>query len=127
MAFNFKSIIILIFLLSLCLSPLYANDHASDLETYIVHVKAPDPRSTPRSGDLESWYRSFLPTSTKATTDTRKDRLVFSYNYAFKGFAAKLSPEEVRAMEEKDGFISARPEMKLSLQTTRSPSFLGLK
>ncbi|KAH6817036.1 hypothetical protein C2S51_000639 [Perilla frutescens var. frutescens] len=102
---------------------MYANE-ASDIETYIVHVEAPGTRSSSQSDDLESWYRSFLPTITKSTAEGEK--IVYSYKSVFKGFAARLSPQEVRAMECKDGFISAKPETKLSLHTTHSPNFLGL-
>ncbi|PHU08551.1 hypothetical protein BC332_20411 [Capsicum chinense] len=44
-----------------------------------------------------------------------------------KGFAARLSAEEVKEMERKPGFIDAWPERILSLHTTHSPSFLGLQ
>ncbi|KAH6818158.1 hypothetical protein C2S51_001761 [Perilla frutescens var. frutescens] len=125
MKMSFNSIIILIFILNLHPSPLHAND-TSDLETYIVHVEAPDDAllSSHESDGLESWYHSFLPTTTTSTAVG--DRIVYSYNSVFKGFAARLSPQEVRAMESKDGFISAKPEAKLSLHTTHSPNFLGL-
>jgi subtilisin family serine protease len=42
------------------------------------------------------------------------------------GLAARLPQEEVKSMEEKDGFLSARPERILHLQTTHTPRFLGL-
>ncbi|KAL3499450.1 hypothetical protein ACH5RR_038543 [Cinchona calisaya] len=37
--------------------------------------------------------------------------MVYSYHNVFKGFAAKLSAEDVKAMEKKPGFISAQPQM----------------
>ncbi|XP_022858147.1 subtilisin-like protease SBT1.2 [Olea europaea var. sylvestris] len=55
-----------------------------------------------------------------------ESRLIYSYHHVFKGFAAKLSPEEVKAMEKVPGFISARPQKVVSLYTTHSPKFLGL-
>ncbi|CAI9755392.1 unnamed protein product [Fraxinus pennsylvanica] len=55
-----------------------------------------------------------------------ESRMIYSYHHVFKGFAAKLSPEEVKAMEKVPGFISARPQKVVSLHTTHSPSFLGL-
>ncbi|KAL7165242.1 hypothetical protein ACSBR2_041014 [Camellia fascicularis] len=60
---------------------------------------------------------SFLPSSS---------RLVYSYRNVITGFAARLSPEEAKAMEKIDGFESAQPRRVLSLHTTHSPSILGL-
>lgn len=42
------------------------------------------------------------------------------------GFAARLTKEQVKLMEGKDGFVSARRERILSLHTTHTPDFLGL-
>jgi hypothetical protein len=76
------------------------------------------------SEDLESWYESFLPLSIGRLN--QQPRMVYSYRKVATGFAARLTEEEVKAMEKKDGFISARQERILPLQTTHSPNFLGL-
>ncbi|KZV19459.1 hypothetical protein F511_08800 [Dorcoceras hygrometricum] len=96
----------------------------TNLETYIVHVEGPDTLLSSESGSFEwdQWYHSFLPT----TTASGGNRMVYSYRHVFKGFSARLSADEVKEMENKEGFISARPETKLSLDTTHSPNFLGL-
>nr|XP_043626075.1 subtilisin-like protease [Erigeron canadensis] len=52
--------------------------------------------------------------------------MVYSYRNVLKGFAAKLSVEQVKEMENKEGVISARPQRVLSLHTTHTPNFLGL-
>lgn len=88
------------------------------LETYIVHVEA-------QSDDLDTWYNSFLPTNVAPSTGDQP-RILHRYHNVFPGFAAKLSAEEVEAMRQKNGFVSARPERVLSLHTTHSPNFLGL-
>ncbi|KAL1547542.1 subtilisin-like protease 4 [Salvia divinorum] len=94
---------------------LAASDEIS-LETYIIHV---DHEAT--SEDLDNLYKSFL-----SKTDDHRRRLAYSYRNVFRGFAARLSPEEVKAMETKPGFVSARLQRKISLHTTHSPNFLGL-
>uniref|UniRef100_A0A6N2K0M8 Uncharacterized protein n=1 Tax=Salix viminalis TaxID=40686 RepID=A0A6N2K0M8_SALVM len=43
------------------------------------------------------------------------------------GFAAKLKKEEARAMEKKEGFVSAWPQNVLNVKTTYTPNFLGLQ
>ncbi|GFP89509.1 subtilisin-like protease sdd1 [Phtheirospermum japonicum] len=99
-------------------------DDTNTIETYIVQV---DGIST-QMEDIESWYNSFLPAATTATTASNEPpgRIVYSYRNVFKGFAARLSADEVKAMGNEPGFISARPERKLPLHTTHSPNFLGL-
>jgi subtilisin family serine protease len=52
--------------------------------------------------------------------------MLYAYQNVMSGFAARLTQEEVKSMEEKDGFLSARPERILHLQTTHTPRFLGL-
>ncbi|XP_059291407.1 subtilisin-like protease 4 [Lycium ferocissimum] len=103
----------------------------SPLETYIVQVESTESQISTQSlsdQDLESWYLSFLP-NTIATTSSNEEvpRLAYSYRNVMKGFAARLSAEQVKEMEKKTGFISAWPERILSLHTTHTPSFLGLQ
>ena len=98
---------------------------SSMLKTYIVHVNEPEDKvSAEPSKDLESWYRSFLPASTESMD--REQGLVYSYRHVLRGFAARLTEEEVKAMEKKDGFVSATPEKIYQLHTTNTPAFLGL-
>ncbi|CAK9163113.1 unnamed protein product [Ilex paraguariensis] len=101
-----------------------ADIDQSNLDTYIVHLNQPNRRVFTHSEDLESWYQSFLPPTT--TSMNKQSRMVYSYRNVISGFAARLSPQEAKALEKKDGFVSARPQKVLPLHTTHSPSFLGL-
>ncbi|KAH7691104.1 Peptidase S8 subtilisin-related protein [Dioscorea alata] len=96
----------------------------SQLLTYIVHVRRPKHDELLGDEDVEDWHRSFLPNS---TLDTGEPRLVHSYRHAISGFAARLTSEEVRAMESMEGFLMARPSRTLKLSTTYTPRFLGLE
>ncbi|XP_018847003.1 subtilisin-like protease 3 [Juglans regia] len=100
------------------------DENQSSLPTYIVHVKRPEGRITLQSEELDSWYESFLPSTSESSNE--QPRMVYSFRNVVTGFAAKLTEEEVKAMEKMDGFISARPERILSLHTTHTPAFLGL-
>lgn len=115
-----------IFILSFHFLETFANKtpEESKLETYIVRVEAPDTQIFTQSEDLKSWYHSFLPTITASSSEN--PRIIYSYNNVLKGFAAKLSPQEVKEMEKKAGFVSAQPEKVLPLHTTHTPKFLGL-
>jgi len=93
-----------------------------NLMTYIVHVKKSENVASLALEDLHSWYHSFLPQNFP-----HKDRMVFSYCHVASGFAVKLTPEEAKSLQENDEIVSARPERTLSLHTTHTPSFLGLK
>jgi len=92
-------------------------------ETYIVFVQKPEEGVS--ADDLDSWYKSFLPVTIPSSN--HQERMVYSYRHVATGFAAKLTAEEAKAMEDKDGFLSAKPQKILSLHTTHSPNFLGLQ
>ncbi|KAF3666029.1 putative subtilisin-like protease-like [Capsicum annuum] len=94
----------------------------NDLETYIVQLALPDDFVFSDSKDFYLWHQSFLPTN----ISDHSSRIIYSYSQVLNGFAAWLSPDEVKVMETKLGFVSARPQRVLQLHTTHSPSFLGL-
>ncbi|WJX54961.1 hypothetical protein P8452_40786 [Trifolium repens] len=93
-----------------------------NLMTYIVHVKKSENVASFKSEDFHNFYHSFLP-----QTFAHKERMVFTYRNVASGFAVKLTPEEAKSLQEKGEIVSARPERTLSLHTTHTPTFLGLK
>uniref|UniRef100_M0ZXE1 P69B protein n=1 Tax=Solanum tuberosum TaxID=4113 RepID=M0ZXE1_SOLTU len=104
----------------------------SDLEIYIVHVESPESLITTQSSltDLDSYYLSFLPKTTTAISSSGNEEaasMIYSYHNVMKGFAARLTSEQVKEMEKKHGFVSAQKQRILSLDTTHTPSFLGLQ
>ncbi|CAN1147464.1 Subtilisin-like protease 4 [Linum perenne] len=127
------------FLLSLFLTIHIAQTGANTaLRTYIVHVSQPRGRLLSEAHDIETWHRSFLPTTTITTTSSHDDddnnhrededdRMLYSYHSVMSGFSARLTPEEVKSMQDKNHFISARLEKSFKYHTTHSPSFLGLQ
>jgi subtilisin family serine protease len=123
-------LLLLIFMLNFCPEIAQATQHTTKITekttllNYIVHVAKPEGRTLAEFEDLESWYQSFLPVSTASSE--KQQRMLYAYQNVMSGFAARLTQEEVKSMEEKDGFLSARPERILHLQTTHTPRFLGL-
>lgn len=99
-----------------------SHEHDHNLITYIVHVKKSENVASFQLEDLHTWYHSFLP-----QTFAHKERMVFTYSNVASGFAVKLTPEEAKELQVKGEIVSARPERTLSLHTTHTPTFLGLK
>ncbi|KAJ6705668.1 SERINE PROTEINASE 1 putative-RELATED [Salix purpurea] len=77
----------------------------SKLETYIVFLRKSEGMVSAKPEHLDNWYQSFLPAVT----------------------TSKLKKEEAKAMEKKEGFVSAWPQNVLNLKTTHTPNFLGLQ
>ncbi|KAG0459058.1 hypothetical protein HPP92_022186 [Vanilla planifolia] len=94
-------------------------------ETYIVHVEKPAHVRTETLTDEDHWnyYRSFLPTHQLSSGD---QRLLYSYRSVISGFAARLTRDEVKAIENLPGVLHAVPDRKLFLHTTHVSDFLDL-
>ncbi|CAL9761270.1 unnamed protein product [Musa acuminata subsp. burmannicoides] len=97
--------------------------NSNGLQTFIVNVEEPEDVELLSSRELKQWHESFLP---NATLDSGEPRLIYSYRHAISGFAAKLTPEEVRAMEAMEGFVYARPDTTMRIETTYTPQLLGI-
>ncbi|KAF5183817.1 Subtilisin-like protease SBT1.2 [Thalictrum thalictroides] len=99
------------------------SESYSQSHTYIVHVKRPE--STVFALEVHNdYYKSFLPAN--LDTEREAEQMLHSYRNVLSGFAARLTEGEVKVMSGKDGFLSARPERNLQVQTTHTPNFLGL-
>ncbi|KAL7594348.1 hypothetical protein Lser_V15G30687 [Lactuca serriola] len=99
-----------------------ANSNQAD--TYIVHLDSPNSIMFAKPEEREKWYNSYL--SESSTGSDEKPSMIHAYHNVFTGFAAKLSTDQVKAMENMDGFVSARRERVYKLHTTHTPRFLGL-
>ncbi|WP_217698367.1 S8 family serine peptidase [Streptacidiphilus griseoplanus] len=51
---------------------------------------------------------------------------VYTYDYAFNGFAARLSGEQAAQLAAEDGVVSVVPDEQLQLDTVSTADFLGL-
>ncbi|XP_020242400.1 subtilisin-like protease SBT1.7 isoform X3 [Asparagus officinalis] len=100
-----------------------ANTH--EIQTYIVQVDGIDDAGLLSYEDRESWYMSFLPNT---TLDSGEPRLLYSYRHVLNGFAARLTNEELKAMESNGcGFVICwNLTWFHPLGTTYTPQFLEL-
>nr|CAD1822149.1 unnamed protein product [Ananas comosus var. bracteatus] len=85
------------------------NADSNELQTYIVNVDKPFGADSFGAHELRSYHESFLPTP---TLDSGAPRLIYSYRDVMSGFAARLTPAEVAAMESKPGFVHARVDQR---------------
>ncbi|KAL7150238.1 hypothetical protein ABFS83_05G097700 [Erythranthe nasuta] len=111
-------------LAAICIFTFHSVSANSSYQTYIVHVRSPADVGFSGhllSQNLRPWYNTFMPFEPTALS-----RIVHTYRHVITGFAAKLSPDEVKEMEKKRGFLYARPQKEYDLHTTHSPNFLGL-
>ncbi|PKA48191.1 Subtilisin-like protease SDD1 [Apostasia shenzhenica] len=100
------------------------SSEEEEVRTYIVHVLPPENANEFLTDDERlKWHMSFLPESHDSSGEPR---LIHSYSHAISGFAARLTPRELKAMEAKEGFLSAYPDGEYHPTTTHSPKFIGL-
>lgn len=99
-------------------------------KTYIVQMAASE---MPSSFDYHhEWYASTVKSvssaqlEAEAGDDDAYTRIVYNYETAFHGFAARLDEDEAERMAEAAGVLAVLPETVLQLHTTRSPDFLGI-
>uniref|UniRef100_M1BBG6 Subtilisin-like protease n=1 Tax=Solanum tuberosum TaxID=4113 RepID=M1BBG6_SOLTU len=123
---QYSSILTIIVLICVLFSFTTNATKQNNSQIYIVHCQFPDGEMSTRYQDLESWYLSFLPATT-SDSSREAPRLIYSYRNVLTGFAAKLSPEDIKEMEKMEGFVSARPDEILNLHTTHSVNFMGLQ
>ncbi|XP_050214634.1 subtilisin-like protease SBT3 [Mercurialis annua] len=83
-------------------------------DNYIVHM---DLSAMPKPfRSHHSWYSAVLSSS----------KLLYTYTHVINGFSAHLSLSELEALKHSPGYISATKDLPVKLDTTRSPTFLGL-
>lgn len=108
------------------------NSSPSTMNTYIIYM---DKFAKPEEfSDHKQWYSSMIKSVTSITVQHEEDidagdddRIIYNYETAFHGVAARLNGEEAERLQERNGVVSIFPETVYQLHTTRSPLFLGLE
>ncbi|XP_038681045.1 subtilisin-like protease SBT1.1 [Tripterygium wilfordii] len=103
-------------------------------QTYIVHMdKTKLMASNPSFGNTKQRYEELMDSvynlsiEEEGEEETTPPHLLYTYENAFSGFAAKLSAKQLESLKRMDGFLFATADKMLSLHTTRTPQFLGLQ
>lgn len=115
-----------------------------DKQTYVIHMDQAKLMEKTKITALDNqapyqriknWYETILDSISEVSKQGEDDKdhelsnpqLLYVYQTAISGFAAKLSTRQLAALKKVDGFLSAFPDEMLSLHTTHSPQFLGLE
>lgn len=104
-------------------------------QTYIVHMDQTKIKASIHSQDsTKPWFESVIDFISEASMEeegeegeTVAPQLLYAYQTSMFGFAASLSEKQLKYLNQVDGFLSAIPDELLTLHTTYTPHFLGLK
>src|SRR5688572_26147012 len=81
------------------------NPLAPDVVKYVGYLKAKHDAALAKVGNGQKLY---------------------SYGFTFNGFAAKITPQQAAALAKEAGVVAVHEDEALSLDTSSTPSFLGL-
>ncbi|XP_038681592.1 subtilisin-like protease SBT1.1 [Tripterygium wilfordii] len=101
----------------------------AEKKTFIVHMD----HTKMKASNPQQWYQDLMDSvydpsiDEEEEDDTTPPDLLYSYENAFSGFAAKLSTKQLESLKKMNGFLYATPDRMLSLHTTHTPQFLGLQ
>lgn len=95
--------------------------------TYIVRVKHSDkPESFSTHHDWYTWKLQSISTDPQSQTESESP-LLYTYKTSFNGFSAFLDTEEAESLLRSDSILDVFEDPVYTLDTTRTPEFLGLK
>lgn len=111
---------------------------STKLDVYVVHMDKVKMEALDASlGSSKRWYEAVMDSITGSSDFSNEakehqqkrsaPKLIYIYETAISGFSAELNEAQLQELKEVDGFISAIQDEILSLHTTHSPQFLGLR
>jgi subtilisin family serine protease len=71
-------------------------------------------------------YMQYLDNKRNTALSQVNARVLHRYSVAFNGFAAKMTPAEAQKLARVKGVVAVTPDEPRSMDTTRTPAFLGV-
>ncbi|XP_055817365.1 subtilisin-like protease SBT1.1 isoform X1 [Solanum dulcamara] len=103
----------------------------AEQDIYVVHMDKTKVRSLDSYlGISKRWYEDVISSISADSEEEQEEKppqLLYVYEKSVSGFSAKLSKKQLESLKQVDGFLTAVLDEMLSLHTTHSPQFLGLK
>ncbi|KAJ1288431.1 hypothetical protein BS78_02G088500 [Paspalum vaginatum] len=90
--------------------PMSKQRHGQQASVYMVMVKPPA-----QGVDCDAYHMRILAAAV-GSMSRAKEALIYSYKLAASGFAAKLTPAQVAALQRNPAVLQALPDVKYSLQ-----------
>ncbi|XP_038682873.1 subtilisin-like protease SBT1.1 [Tripterygium wilfordii] len=118
--------IVLFLLLALVATTSFA---VVEKKTYVVHMD----KTKMVTSSHKQWCQDLMDSVHKLSTEEEEEEttpppeLIYIYENAVSGFAAKLSIKELESLKRMDGFLFATADQMLRAHTTHTPQFLGLQ
>ncbi|WOL10011.1 hypothetical protein Cni_G18765 [Canna indica] len=101
---------------------------STNTKTYIVHLDgAAEVSAQDASQAILDSLTSLSPYGAPGKAAAPTPELLYVYDAALSGFAAKLSAEQAEYLQQLDGILMVTPDELLHLHTTHTPEFLGLQ
>ncbi|KAK1436181.1 hypothetical protein QVD17_01959 [Tagetes erecta] len=100
--------------------------HLHNTQTFIIRIQNDLKPSVFTS--LDHWYRATLQNLNPNYEDENSNDqdFVHVYKNVFHGFAARLTPQQAKELQQQPGVVNVLPDETRHLLTTRSVQFLGL-
>ncbi|CAI9110400.1 OLC1v1010411C1 [Oldenlandia corymbosa var. corymbosa] len=112
---SFLYIFLCVFLSQIC--------HSASSKLYVVYMGS---RGSDEPKEILRQNHQILTSVHNGSVEKAMDSHVYSYKHGFRGFAAKLTEEQVSEIAKMPEVVSVFPNSKRTLHTTHSWDFMGL-
>jgi len=100
--------------------------YKGDIKGYRATAPRKGQKIDPNSPDVVSYMSYLVSRQDAVLASVGGGKKLYSYGYVFNGFAAELTPEQAAKLAQTKGVLSVTKDELRQLDTSSTPSFLGL-
>ncbi len=100
-------------------------NYRGDIKAYKATKPGKGKKINPNSAHVKK-YAAYLEAQQDATIESVGGSKVYSYRYAFNGFAARMSAADAEALRGRGDVVNVWQDEIQQLQTDNSPNYIGL-